>query len=43
MQSLHHLVTAGKVFYLGASDLPAWVVSSANRCDTPRTSRLQWP
>ncbi|KAK7730711.1 hypothetical protein SLS57_001542 [Botryosphaeria dothidea] len=25
MQSLHHLVQSGKVFYLGASDVPAWV------------------
>jgi len=30
MQSLNHLVTAGKVLYLGASDTPAWVVSKAN-------------
>lgn len=30
MQSLHHLVAAGKVIYLGISDTPAWVVSKAN-------------
>ena len=30
MHSLHHLVAAGKVLYLGASDIPAWVVSKAN-------------
>ncbi|KAK3685240.1 aryl-alcohol dehydrogenase [Podospora appendiculata] len=30
MDSLHHLVAAGKVLYLGASDTPAWVVSAAN-------------
>ena len=30
MQSLHHLVAAGKVLYLGISDTPAWVVSKAN-------------
>lgn len=40
MQSLHHLVQAGKIFYLGASDLPAWVVSSANRCKLPITPGL---
>lgn len=26
MQSLNHLVSSGKVLYLGASDTPAWVV-----------------
>ncbi|KAB8074612.1 Aldo/keto reductase [Aspergillus leporis] len=31
MQALHHLVVSGKVLYLGISDTPAWVVSSANR------------
>ncbi|GME39749.1 Norsolorinic acid reductase [Neofusicoccum parvum] len=31
MQSLHHLVQAGKVIYLGVSDTPAWVVSKANQ------------
>ncbi|ROV95039.1 hypothetical protein VPNG_09491 [Cytospora leucostoma] len=31
MQSLNHLVASGKVLYLGASDTPAWVVSSANQ------------
>jgi aryl-alcohol dehydrogenase-like predicted oxidoreductase len=30
MQSLHHLVAAGKVLFLGISDSPAWVVSRAN-------------
>ena len=30
MQSLNHLVAAGKVLYLGMSDCPAWVVSKAN-------------
>lgn len=36
MQSLNHLVTSGKVLYLGISDTPAWVVSRANeyaRCN----------
>ncbi|KAL8704511.1 MAG: hypothetical protein Q9201_002320 [Fulgogasparrea decipioides] len=31
MQSLHHLVAAGKVLYLGISDTPAWIVSKANQ------------
>lgn len=31
MQSLNHLVQAGKILYLGASDMPAWVVSKANQ------------
>lgn len=30
MDSLHTVVEQGKVLYLGASDLPAWVVSAAN-------------
>ncbi|OAQ72504.1 aryl-alcohol dehydrogenase [Pochonia chlamydosporia 170] len=30
MDSLHFLVQQGKVLYLGASDMPAWVVSAAN-------------
>lgn len=30
MDSLHILVEQGKVLYLGASDMPAWVVSAAN-------------
>lgn len=30
MDSLHILVTQGKVLYLGISDSPAWVVSAAN-------------
>ena len=31
MQSLHHLVSSGKVLYLGISDTPAWIVSKANQ------------
>ncbi|KAI4179138.1 MAG: hypothetical protein LQ348_005460 [Seirophora lacunosa] len=31
MQSLHHVVVAGKVIYLGISDTPAWIVSKANQ------------
>ncbi|KIY71678.1 Aldo/keto reductase [Cylindrobasidium torrendii FP15055 ss-10] len=31
MDSLHALVVAGKVNYLGISDTPAWVVSQANQ------------
>jgi aryl-alcohol dehydrogenase-like predicted oxidoreductase len=31
MQSLDHLVKAGKVLYLGASNTPAWVVAKANQ------------
>ncbi|BGP33137.1 hypothetical protein JCM10296v2_004926 [Rhodotorula toruloides] len=31
MDSLHVLVEQGKVLYLGASDMPAWVVSAANQ------------
>ncbi|EOD50788.1 putative norsolorinic acid reductase protein [Neofusicoccum parvum UCRNP2] len=31
MQSLHNLVTSGKVLYLGISDTPAWIVSQANQ------------
>ncbi|KAJ7355931.1 aryl-alcohol dehydrogenase [Mycena albidolilacea] len=30
MDSLHHLVAAGKVLYLGISDTPAWFVVKAN-------------
>jgi aryl-alcohol dehydrogenase-like predicted oxidoreductase len=30
MQSLNHQVASGRVLYLGASDIPAWVVSKAN-------------
>lgn len=30
MQSLHNLVVAGKILYLGISNTPAWVVSKAN-------------
>ena len=31
MDSLHNLVVAGKVLYLGVSDTPAWVVAKANQ------------
>jgi aryl-alcohol dehydrogenase-like predicted oxidoreductase len=31
MDSLHILVQQGKVLYLGASDMPAWIVSAANQ------------
>ncbi|KAF8591648.1 Aldo/keto reductase [Ramaria rubella] len=31
MSSLHGLVMAGKVLYLGVSDTPAWVVAKANQ------------
>ncbi|PAV17266.1 Aldo keto reductase [Pyrrhoderma noxium] len=31
MDHLHKLVLSGKVLYLGASDMPAWVVSQANQ------------
>ncbi|KAJ7610656.1 NADP-dependent oxidoreductase domain-containing protein [Mycena polygramma] len=31
MNGLNHLVTQGKVLYLGVSDTPAWVVAEANR------------
>ncbi|SPO21990.1 probable AAD14 - Putative aryl-alcohol reductase [Ustilago trichophora] len=30
MQALNKLVQSGKVLYLGASDMPAWVVAAAN-------------
>ncbi|ETS63012.1 hypothetical protein PaG_02785 [Moesziomyces aphidis] len=30
MQALNKLVLSGKVLYLGASDMPAWVVAAAN-------------
>ncbi|KAL2061871.1 hypothetical protein VTL71DRAFT_7249 [Oculimacula yallundae] len=30
MQSLNHLISSGKVLYLGISDTPAWVVVKAN-------------
>lgn len=32
MRGLHALVMARKVLYLGASDIPAWVVVKANAC-----------
>ncbi|KIK71546.1 hypothetical protein GYMLUDRAFT_254737 [Collybiopsis luxurians FD-317 M1] len=31
MDSLHNVVAAGKVIYLGVSDTPAWIVSQANQ------------
>ncbi|EJD04794.1 uncharacterized protein FOMMEDRAFT_153886 [Fomitiporia mediterranea MF3/22] len=31
IDNLHHLVTAGKVLYLGISDTPAWLVSYVNQ------------
>ncbi|KAI0649632.1 aryl-alcohol dehydrogenase [Trametes meyenii] len=31
MDGLHNIVAAGKALYLGISDTPAWIVSSANR------------
>lgn len=31
MQSLNHLVVSGKVLYLGISDTPAWIVTTANQ------------
>ncbi|KAL8278150.1 hypothetical protein RQP46_009474 [Phenoliferia psychrophenolica] len=31
MQGLHQLVVSGQVLYLGASDLPAWLVTKANQ------------
>ena len=33
MRGLHVLVMAQKVLYLGASDMPAWVVVKANACE----------
>lgn len=33
MRGLHTWVMAGKVLYLGASDMPAWVVVKANACE----------
>lgn len=30
MDALHILVEQGKVLYLGASDMPAWIVAAAN-------------
>ena len=35
MRGLHVLVLAQKVLYLGASDMPAWVVVKANACKFP--------
>lgn len=32
MNSLHALVLAGKVLYLGISDTPAWIVVKCNDC-----------
>lgn len=33
MRGLHALVMAKQVLYLGASDMPAWVVVKANACE----------
>jgi aryl-alcohol dehydrogenase-like predicted oxidoreductase len=33
MRGLHGLVMSQKVLYLGASDMPAWVVGKANACE----------
>jgi aryl-alcohol dehydrogenase-like predicted oxidoreductase len=30
MQSLNHLISQGKILYIGVSDTPAWVVAKAN-------------
>lgn len=35
MRGLHTWVMSGKVLYLGASDMPAWVVVKANACECP--------
>ena len=32
MNSLHGMVMAGKVIYLGISDTPAWIVVKCNEC-----------
>lgn len=32
MRGLHALIMAKQVLYLGASDMPAWVVVKANAC-----------
>lgn len=34
MQSLHHLVVAGKVLNIGISNAPAWVVVKCNECES---------
>lgn len=31
MNALHNVVVQGKVLFLGASNMPAWVVADANR------------
>ena len=31
MDALHNVVVQGKVLYLGASNMPAWVIAEANR------------
>lgn len=36
MDSLHVLIQQGKVLYLGASDMPAWIVAAANEYATLR-------
>lgn len=41
MRGLHALVMAKQVLYLGASDMPAWVVMKANACKLlPLISRM---
>jgi aryl-alcohol dehydrogenase-like predicted oxidoreductase len=34
MRQLHALVMARQVLYLGASDMPAWVVVKGNQCES---------
>lgn len=34
MDNLHHLVASSKVLYLGASNMPAWIVAAANQYAT---------
>jgi len=41
MRGLHVLVMAQKVLYLGASDIPAWVVVKANACASTHAPWLQ--
>jgi aryl-alcohol dehydrogenase-like predicted oxidoreductase len=38
MRHLHALVMARQVLYLGASDMPAWVVVKANQCEFVKQS-----
>lgn len=41
MHALHHMVTQGKVLYLGISDTPAWYVSLRLTPDTHQCSRTE--